>query len=170
MFPRQQSPATITLPLYNIPSGSRPQPRASHHALFRRNQLTRYMALGLLSFILLATFFALTGAIPLLSGEDPAHVSPTSIVVLGDSGEFRGKVKGITEIYRGKPPVLEGISHLIVVTGHAILLDEKNYFNDEAWVLESFQRGGQVETFIDHIRKGVELAYQDPNSLLVFSG
>ena len=170
MFARQQSPATISLPLYNVPLGSRPQQRVSHHALLRRNQLTRYMALGLLSFILLATFFALTGAIPLLGKEDPAHVAPTSIVVLGDSGDFRRQVNGITEIYRGKPPVLEGISHLIIVTGHAILLDENNYFNDEAWVLESFQRGGEVGTFIDHIRKGVELAYQDPNSLLVFSG
>ena len=127
------------------------------------------MALGLLSFILLTTFFVLSGATPFLRRDEHANVSPTPIVVQGDSRNFRGQVQGITEIYRGKPPVLEGISHLILVTGHAILLDKNNYLNDDAWVLESFQRG-QVQTFIDHIRNGVELAYQDPNSLLVFSG
>ena len=64
----------------------------------------------------------------------------------------------------------ENINHLIIVTGHAILLDKSNYMNDEAWVLESFQKGGQVKTFIEHIVKGVELAKNDDRSLLVFSG
>ena len=163
MFPRQKSPPTISLPLYNSPPPHNRNPRTSYQH-FRKTQLTRYMALGLFSFLCLVTFFTLSGAAPLLRREEDesSHVL--------DESSFRGQVQGITEIYRGRPAVLPELDHLIIVTGHAILLDKNNYLNDEAWVLESFQRGGQVRTFVDHIRKGVELAYRDPRSLLVFSG
>jgi hypothetical protein len=120
------------------------------------------MALGLLSFLCLVTFFTLSGAAPLLREKNA--------VVVPEESLFRGQVQGITEIYRGRPVVVPDIDHLVIVTGHAILLDKNNYLNDEAWVLESFQRGGQVRTFVDHVRKGIELAYKDPQSLLVFSG
>ena len=84
---------------------------------------------------------------------------------------FQSNIEAITEIYHGGIKVpRDDINHLIIVTGHAILLDQSNYTNDEAWVLESFQKGGQVNTFIEHIRKGVELAKNDDRSLLVFSG
>ncbi|KAI8329634.1 hypothetical protein BC941DRAFT_442437 [Chlamydoabsidia padenii] len=62
--------------------------------------------------------------------------------------------------------------HAIVVTGHAIytgpqhkeaLQDEKN------WILEPYQHG-QVNTFLYHIQKGIDLLISDPQALLIFSG
>ncbi|CAG8774507.1 25326_t:CDS:2, partial [Racocetra persica] len=41
---------------------------------------------------------------------------------------------------------------------------------DNNWVLEDFQKGGAVKTFLNHIRKGVELTQQNTKALLVFSG
>jgi hypothetical protein len=161
MFPRQKSPPTISLPFYNSPPPHFRNPRASYQH-FRKTQLTRYMAIGLFCFLCLVTFFKLSGAVPLLREQNAG--------LLTHESSFRGQVQGITEIYRGRPVVVPDIDHLIIVTGHAILLDKNNYLHDEAWVLESFQRGGQIRTFVDHIRKGVELAYKDPKSLLVFSG
>jgi hypothetical protein len=77
----------------------------------------------------------------------------------------------VKEIYVGNDPSnLSDLNHLVIVTGHAILLDKENYRNDDAWVLEPFQKGGQVATFVDHILKGVEITENDERALLVFSG
>jgi len=77
----------------------------------------------------------------------------------------------VKDIYVGNDPSnLDNLNHLVIVTGHAILLDKGNYKDDDAWILESFQKGGQVATFIDHIVKGIEIARQDDRALLVFSG
>ncbi|CAG8537017.1 11750_t:CDS:2 [Funneliformis mosseae] len=65
------------------------------------------------------------------------------------------------------------LKDLIIVAGHAIYLgnnqggDEEK---DENWVLEEFQKGGQVNTFINHIKKGVELVKENEEALLIFSG
>lgn len=69
-------------------------------------------------------------------------------------------------------PPLEGLTDLIMVAGHAIFVgdDPTRVNDDEWWVLEEFQRGGQVATFIDHIRKGVEMVVKNEKALLVFSG
>jgi hypothetical protein len=83
---------------------------------------------------------------------------------------FQSNIEALTEIYYGGMKVpWDDINHLIIVAGHAISLDESDYTNDEAWVLESFQKGGQVNTFVEHIIKGVEFAKNDDQSLLVFS-
>ncbi|RIA93307.1 hypothetical protein C1645_690803 [Glomus cerebriforme] len=59
------------------------------------------------------------------------------------------------------------LKDLIIVTGHAIYLGE----NEENWILEDYQKGnGQVNTFIKHIKKGVELVKENEESLLIFSG
>lgn len=62
-------------------------------------------------------------------------------------------------------------SHLIVVAGHAVYtaLDFTRPTADESWFLQPFQRGEPV-FYLEHIRRGVELAVQDTNSLLIFSG
>ncbi|KAG2217244.1 hypothetical protein INT45_012192 [Circinella minor] len=73
--------------------------------------------------------------------------------------------------------------HAIIVAGHAIykgdpsstLLTsneqgESSLYKDDDWILEPFQRGGQVTTFIKHIQKGIEVAKSDPNAVLIFSG
>jgi len=92
-------------------------------------------------------------------------------MTMENAGRFQSHLEAMTEIYRGPElSTLEKIDHLVIVTGHAILLDKFNYMKDEAWVLESFQKGGQVQTFVDHILKGIEIAQNDERSLLVFSG
>lgn len=58
-----------------------------------------------------------------------------------------------------------------MVPGHAIYqgTDLVQAQEDESWILEPYQRGGSINTFIKHITKGVELAVRDSSSLLIFS-
>ena len=127
------------------------------------------MALGLFSFLVLVTFFALGRATPLI------HKSPkweSALATIENAATFQSNIEAVTDIYRGteKHHGLEDINHLVMVAGHAILLDKNDYLDDSAWVLESFQRGGQVQTFVDHILKGIEIAKEDNHSILMFSG
>eukprot|EP01117_Protostelium_nocturnum_P008065 TRINITY_DN2871_c0_g1_i3.p1 TRINITY_DN2871_c0_g1~~TRINITY_DN2871_c0_g1_i3.p1 ORF type:complete len:238 (-),score=60.25 TRINITY_DN2871_c0_g1_i3:17-730(-) len=61
-----------------------------------------------------------------------------------------------------------------MVAGHAIYLGDAKELaeaeTDEGWVLEPYQKGGQVKTYLQHIKAGMDLAYSNPSSLLVFSG
>ena len=85
---------------------------------------------------------------------------------------FQNNIEIVTDIYRGreKHHGLKDMNHLVMVAGHAILLDKSNYLDDSALVLESFQRGGQVQAFVDHILKGIEVAQKDDRAILIFSG
>lgn len=112
------------------------------------------------------TFAAFTRASPLILKSNSHLDNGTGV----DALQFQSKIEAMTTIYRGKEEPKEDINHLIVVTGHAILLDKNKYTEDEAWVLEPFQKGGQVQTFIDHVVRGIEIAKEDERSLLVFSG
>lgn len=72
------------------------------------------------------------------------------------------------------PPIpLTEYHHAIIVAGHAIYTgpdDIEQLTNDKNWILESYQQGGQVNTFIQHIQKGVDVLKQDEKSVLIFSG
>jgi hypothetical protein len=126
------------------------------------------MALGLLSFLIFVTVFALGRATPLIRKGSQWD---TALTTMQNAASFQSNIKAVADIYRGNDlDARENINHLVIVTGHAILLDKFNYKNDDAWVLESFQKGGQVPTFVDHILKGVEIAKDDDRALLVFSG
>jgi hypothetical protein len=63
------------------------------------------------------------------------------------------------------------LNRLIIVAGHAVYLGKDNCDPacDEAWDLQSFQKG-DPPYYIEHIRFGVELAVKQPASLLVFTG
>ncbi|TCD64737.1 hypothetical protein EIP91_003693 [Steccherinum ochraceum] len=68
---------------------------------------------------------------------------------------------------------VKGLSHLILVPGHGIWKgwNEEEKLDEEKWVLEQYQLGGgRVSAWVKHIETGAELALQDENSLLVFSG
>lgn len=60
-----------------------------------------------------------------------------------------------------------------MVAGHAIFTgtqwDAQSLRDEANWVLEPFQTG-QVSTFLEHIRRGVEIAANDSSALLLFSG
>jgi len=127
------------------------------------------MAYGLFAFLILVTVGAFTRASPLILKPASQFENATSLPIISGA-QFQSKIEAMTEIYRGKEEPRENINHLIVVTGHAILLDKNRYLEDEAWVLEPFQKGGQVQTFIDHVVRGIDLAKEDEKSLLVFSG
>lgn len=64
-----------------------------------------------------------------------------------------------------------GLKNLVVVAGHAVYVvdDFDNPAGDESWSLQEFQKG-EPRFYIEHIRRGVEMAAQDAGALLVFSG
>ena len=125
------------------------------------------MALALFTFLGLITFFAVARASPLTRRTTNLN---RDLIDIQNAAIFQTNIEAITGIYRGNKVQENDLNHLIIVTGHAILLDTLNYMNDEAWVLEEFQKGGQVQSFVDHIMEGVEIAKNDEKSLLVFSG
>ncbi|PKI84968.1 hypothetical protein MVES_001392 [Malassezia vespertilionis] len=100
------------------------------------------------------------------------------IVQLVDSaGSDMIKCTSSVENLRKSFPIVYGekdalLTHLVVVAGHAIWKggDLDGVHNDENWFLERYQRGGSVNTFVEHIKKGLEVAVNDTTSLLVFSG
>ena len=65
----------------------------------------------------------------------------------------------------------KGLTNLILVAGHAVYIadDFARPAADESWYLQPFQKG-EAPFYIEHIRKGVELAVAETRSLLVFSG
>jgi hypothetical protein len=69
-------------------------------------------------------------------------------------------------------PPFPHLKDLIMVAGHAIYLgsDLTKIESDEGWILEPYQKGGQVKTFLKHIQTGMEMAKANPLSLLVYSG
>lgn len=68
-------------------------------------------------------------------------------------------------------PHWTGLEKLILVAGHAVYIADNfdDPENDNSWCLQSFQKG-EPPFYIEHIRKGVDVAGQDQMSLLVFSG
>ncbi|GAA97517.1 uncharacterized protein L969DRAFT_119958 [Mixia osmundae IAM 14324] len=69
-------------------------------------------------------------------------------------------------------PAAVQLRHMIMVPGHAIWTgsDGLRAYEDSQWVLEDMQKGGHVKTYVKHIARAVDLAIQDPLSLLIFSG
>ena len=63
------------------------------------------------------------------------------------------------------------MEHLIIVAGHAVYVapDFARPAADESWLLQPFQRG-EPPFYIEHIKRGVELAAADTGALLMFSG
>ena len=64
------------------------------------------------------------------------------------------------------------LNHLVMVPGHAIWIgsDIARVEEDGEWILENMQKGGSVKTYLEHIKKGVDVLKGDPHALLVFSG
>ncbi|CAA3015201.1 uncharacterized protein C57A10.07-like [Olea europaea subsp. europaea] len=63
--------------------------------------------------------------------------------------------------------------NLVMVAGHSIYTSSscEKVDKEDSWFLESYQRHpGQAATFVTHIRKGVEIAANDDEALLLFSG
>ena len=69
------------------------------------------------------------------------------------------------------PSPFAALTHLVLVAGHAVLTstDVHDITSPSNWALLSYQRD-QLSTFVAHIRRGVEIARDDPQALLIFSG
>ncbi|KAJ8557970.1 hypothetical protein K7X08_004736 [Anisodus acutangulus] len=63
--------------------------------------------------------------------------------------------------------------NLVMVAGHSVYTSRscEKVDKEDSWFLESYQKHpGQAATFVDHIRKGVEITADDDDALLLFSG
>lgn len=80
----------------------------------------------------------------------------------------------ISNTHDSLPPLpLSQKHHAIIVAGHAIYTGPSTIQDttlDSNWILEPFQKGGQVHVFIEHIQKGLDILRQDPKAVLIFSG
>jgi hypothetical protein len=61
------------------------------------------------------------------------------------------------------------MKNLVLVAGHAIPHRFDRLDSDEGWYLKHFQ-AGEGALYADHVRRGVEIAAEDPNALLMFAG
>jgi hypothetical protein len=61
------------------------------------------------------------------------------------------------------------LTHLILSPGHAVWNLRDDPYLDASWHLRSYQRG-EPRYYIEHIRRAVELAAEDAEALLIFSG
>ncbi|SCV71690.1 BQ2448_3278 [Microbotryum intermedium] len=64
------------------------------------------------------------------------------------------------------------LKHLVIIPGHAIWLgsNASRAALDQDWILEPFQKNGDVRAYLKHIAKGAEIAGKDPDALLIYSG
>ncbi|KAG2489727.1 hypothetical protein HYH03_011834 [Edaphochlamys debaryana] len=65
------------------------------------------------------------------------------------------------------------LKNLVLVAGHAVYtgVDYAEANKESSWFLEEYQRvPGEAQSFLDHIRLGIEEAALDPDALLLFSG
>ncbi|KAJ0615243.1 hypothetical protein HanIR_Chr02g0071881 [Helianthus annuus] len=65
------------------------------------------------------------------------------------------------------------LRNLVMVAGHSIYTSSscEKVDREDSWFLESYQRNvGQAATFVAHIKEGVEVAANDEDALLLFSG
>ncbi|KXZ54397.1 hypothetical protein GPECTOR_5g53 [Gonium pectorale] len=66
-----------------------------------------------------------------------------------------------------------GLRNLVLVAGHAVYtgVDYAEANKESSWFLEDYQKvKGEAQSFLDHIRLGIEEAALDPDALLLFSG
>src|SRR5271170_5235869 len=61
------------------------------------------------------------------------------------------------------------MKNMIMVAGHAVPYRFDRLDSDDGWYLKHFQ-AGEGELYIEHVRRGVELAAADRESLLLFAG
>ncbi|PPQ98386.1 hypothetical protein CVT24_004065 [Panaeolus cyanescens] len=71
-----------------------------------------------------------------------------------------------------RPYTRRKLSHLIMVPCHSIWKGKDSWLNDADWLLESYQQKDEsrLRAFYQHIEKGAEIANNDSESLLIFSG
>lgn len=91
-----------------------------------------------------------------------------------DKDNLLSKDKSIKTEIDAKEVRKRQIDHAVIVAGHAVMrLNQLSVADhkESAWYLLSYQIGqGFPEIITSHIQKGIEIANNDQNSLLIFSG
>ncbi len=131
------------LPLYSS------RIRSTHHHISRTDFLLTRARVTNLGLLLLAAFAALS----FLSNLG-FYFSP-SRRTLHNKSPYAHPDGILSTIDRDE--TLLGLNHLIIVPGHAIWkgVDAERRFEDDEWVLETYQRGGgRVSAFVQHIEQG----------------
>lgn len=132
------------LPLY-----SSPRIRSSHYHVSRTDFLLTRARVTNLGLLLLAGFATLSFLLNL-----GFYFSPTRRTPYVRSPYVHPN--GIWSTLHRDDTLLR-LNHLIIVPGHAIWrgIDAGRRFEDDEWVLETYQRGGgRVSAFVQHIEQG----------------
>lgn len=96
------------------------------------------------------------------------------VLIQSDSREHfmysRSTIISKQDVRRGNSPFSE-LQNLVMVAGHSVFVgnDFSDFENTKSWYLYDYQKG-QLPSIIEHIQLGVEIASQDPTSMLLFSG
>jgi hypothetical protein len=107
----------------------------------------------------------------------PAHISSTQDPPVSTPVQLHTN-DPITSSHRSHNLIANNISstlsekdHLIIVAGHAVFQGNDYTVMDKEndWLLLDYQKG-QLETMLGHLRVGLRLLAEDPQSLLLFSG
>ncbi len=61
------------------------------------------------------------------------------------------------------------MKNLVLVAGHAVPFRFDELDRDSGWYLKPFQ-SGEGPCYVEHVRRGVELAQADPRAVLIFAG
>ena len=161
-------------------------PPSGRRSLLRQRSRTNTLCnsnkiyLVCLKFIIIFAF--ITIVLKLFTFTNVMDENGTTFV--NDRGNLRGGAVQISNYaVFDEGGVASAATHLIVVAGHSVTLptlptsttdrvSSKNYFEkEEAWILEPYQKGkGLPQAILGHISAGIELARQDEDSLLLFSG
>ena len=106
------------------------------------------------------------------SPAEAASATSATSAVPGLFGLEGGRGDGEGNRFDRAHSPLKGIRNVIVVAGHSVLkYAHGNVRENESWYLEPYMEiPGQADTFVDHIKSGIELAANDPLSILLFSG
>ncbi|TXT06119.1 hypothetical protein VHUM_03592 [Vanrija humicola] len=142
---------------------------------------TRLTNLAVLILLAITGVSLLANVNYMLAGWSPAP--PSAVSLSRAAWDEWDELASNDMVHSGRPPSvettitrdsrMEDVDHLIMVPGHAVWVGHDPSvaaIHDDDWVLERYQKGGSVQTFVGHIERGAKLLKEDPHALLVFSG
>ncbi|WOO79454.1 putative protein [Vanrija pseudolonga] len=166
---------------YASNGGYAPLPLSASRAMTALRTRTRLTNLAVLILLSITGVSLLTNMSYMLSGWTPAP--PSAVSLSRAAWDEWDELASSDMLHSGRPPSVEttitrdsrmaDVDHLIMVPGHAVWTGHDPSvaaIHDDDWVLEHYQKGGSVQTYVGHIERGAKLLKEDPHALLVFSG
>lgn len=166
---------------YASNGGYAPLPLSASRAMTALRTRTRLTNLAVLILFSITGVSLLTNVSYMLSGWTPAP--PSAVSLSRAAWDEWDELASSDKLHSGRPPSVEttitrdsrmaDVDHLIMVPGHAVWVGHDPSvaaIHDDDWVLEHYQKGGSVQTYVGHIERGAKILKEDPHALLVFSG